>query len=315
MKGLELSERYFNEICSPMVEEKFPEYSRRIASGLVGDGSECFGFDDEISRDHDWGPAVCLWLTEQDYSAVGTRLKQELARLPKDFAGFPARKESESTADRTGVFAIGSFYKRFIGFDRLPENLKEWRILPEENLAAATNGKVFRDALGEFTAFRAGLQAFYPDDVRLKKIASRCMTIAQAGQYNYQRCMRHGEHVAAAYAEAQFAYNVISMVFLLNRRYKPFYKWMHRAVRGLPVLGLQTYDLLSQLVGNGDENSRCPGIKTKIGLIEDICRSLVEELNNEGLSDSGSSFLLDHGPLVHMKIQDDYLREQNVWLE
>ncbi|HEX2965958.1 MAG TPA: DUF4037 domain-containing protein, partial [Syntrophorhabdaceae bacterium] len=240
-----------------MIEKKFPDYSRKIAAGLVGDGSECFGFDDEISRDHDWGPAVCLWLTERDYALIGTRLRDELARLPREFAGFPAREESIWAADRTGVFEIGTFYRRFIGLDRLPMNLREWLVLPEENLAAATNGRVFRDAQGEFTSFRMGLRAFYPEDVRLKKIASRCMAIAQSGQYNYPRCLRRGEHVAAQYAQSQFAYNTISMVFLFNRRYKPFYKWMHRAVRELPVLGKAVHELLSQLAGDEGGELSC----------------------------------------------------------
>jgi hypothetical protein len=60
MNGLQLAEQYFNRFGAPMIEEKFPEYRSRIAAGLVGDGSECFGFDDEISRDHDWGlPFAC----------------------------------------------------------------------------------------------------------------------------------------------------------------------------------------------------------------------------------------------------------------
>ena len=104
---------------------------------------------------------------------------------------------------RTGVFEIGEFYKRFIGFNHVPESLREWQAIPEENLAAATNGKVFVDPVGAFTAFRDNLKAFYPEDVRLKKIASRCMTMAQSGQYNYARCMRREEYVAARLAEAQ----------------------------------------------------------------------------------------------------------------
>ena len=314
MKGLELSERYFNKICIPMITGKFSEYHDRIAAGLVGDGSECFGFDDEISRDHDWGPAVCLWLTTSDDLTIGARLRNELAKLPGEFGGFAAREESVWASGRTGVFEIGTFYKRFIGFDHAPRTLKEWQFVPEENLATATNGKVFTDPLGEFTAFRMQLIQFYPEDIRLKKIAARCMSIAQSGQYNYPRCVRRREYVAARYAEAQFIRDVISMVFLLNRRYKPFYKWMHRAVKELPVLGGAVYDLLTNLV-KGEQSETDSVAADKITCIENICQLLVQELRREQLSDSDSSFLLDHGPVIQKKIQDEKLRSLNVWLE
>ena len=50
MKGLELSERYYNTHGILMIEEKFSKYKDRIATGLVGDGSECFGFDDKMKK-------------------------------------------------------------------------------------------------------------------------------------------------------------------------------------------------------------------------------------------------------------------------
>ena len=45
---------------------------------LVGHGSECYGFDDALSRDHDFGPRVCLWLTADDYAEFGERLPGRL---------------------------------------------------------------------------------------------------------------------------------------------------------------------------------------------------------------------------------------------
>ena len=67
MKGLELSKRYYEEYGQAMIQRHFRQYEERIAAGLVGMGSECFGFDDEISRDHDWGPAFCIWLNKALY--------------------------------------------------------------------------------------------------------------------------------------------------------------------------------------------------------------------------------------------------------
>ena len=89
MKGLDLSEQYFLSYGMPMIEEKFSSWSKRVATGLVGDGSECFGFDDEISRDHDWGPGFCIWLTQPDYNHISQPLEQAMADLPQIFSGFP----------------------------------------------------------------------------------------------------------------------------------------------------------------------------------------------------------------------------------
>jgi hypothetical protein len=314
LKGLELCESYFSAFGLPMIAEKFPEHKNRIAAGLVGDGSECFGFDDELSQDHDWGPAFCLWLNQEDYKSIGMDLQKEYQRLPDQYLGFK-RLESQWGGGRTGVFEIGQFYKKFIVFDHIPSNLTEWRIIPEEYLATATNGKVFFDNSGEFTAFRNKLKAFYPEDIRLKKIASRCMTLAQYGQYNYPRIIKRREFVAAYYAESQFINHVISMVYLLNREYKPFYKWMHRDVLRLPILGSTVHDLVYKLVAGSEGNAGDQMYRNRIQLMEEASQLIISELKRQGLSDSESDFLLDHGPVVQSRIQDPQIRSLNVWVE
>ena len=315
MKGLELSEKYFTEVGAPMIAAKFPEYRDKIAAGLVGDGSECFGFDDEISRDHDWGPSFCLWLTQQDYETIGQALQAEVDALPKDFEGVSSRTESAWGGGRTGVFEIGQFYKRFIGLDHPPTTLLEWRAVPEANLAITTNGKIFVDPLGDFTTFRKKLKDFYPEDVRLKKIASRCMTIAQAGQYNYLRCVKREEYVAAQWAETKFITDTISLGFLLNKQYRPFFKWMHRALKDLPVLGSDLHQGLANLVSIHEDNLEGSLYDQKNQLMEAISQLLIEELRRQGLSDSPSNFLLDHGPIVQSKIQYSQIRGIDVWAE
>jgi hypothetical protein len=314
MKGLELSERYFLECGLPMIQSEFPLYEKRMAAGLVGDGSECLGYDDEISRDHDWGPGFCIWLSGQDHDIIGKRLQEEYDQLPREFLGYKIL-ESEWGGGRVGIFETGKFYRKFIGFNRVPASLSEWRILPESYLAAATNGRVFVDNLGEFTAIRKGLLEFYPEDIRLKKIASRCMTIAREGQYNYGRCIRRKEYVAAQYAEFLFIGDAISIVFLFNKRYKPFYKWMHRALGELPILGKATAESIYAMSVMHETESGAALYRKKEETIESICQSLIAELKKQGLSSSDSSFLLDHGPQVHQNIKDKELLNTNVWVE
>jgi hypothetical protein len=307
VRGLELSEKYFEAYGLPMIRGKFGQYSSRIAAGLVGEGSECFRYDDDISRDHDWGPSFCVWLREDDYQTFGTELQHEISLLPQEFSGYGARRTSNWGSGRIGVLQISEFFRKFTGRDRPPETGLDWLSIPEDALATCTNGKVFYDPAGDFSNWRNALLNFYPEDVRLKKIASRCMTIAQFGQYNFERCLKRKEYFAAQYAETKFCADVISLVFLLNRRYAPFFKWMHRALGELPVLGEWTRLNISRLVA-------APVYKEKPIIIEEICRKIIRTLQHHGLTDSKDDFLLEHGPSVHSRISDDQLREIDVWV-
>jgi hypothetical protein len=301
MKGLDLAEAFYDEIGAPMIKENFGKYVQRIAAGFAGPGSECFGFDDEISRDHDWGPGFCLWLTAEDHARIGVSLQEEYEHLPRTFRGFGPRIASPGEEGRVGVQETTSFYRTYTGLGHVPDSFREWLSIPEHALAVCVNGKVFDDPYGQFTRWRRALQSFYPEDVRLKKIASRCITIAQSGQYNYERSLKRSDLYAIRYAETKFCADVISLLFLLNHRYTPFYKWMHRAVRELPLLGESMYDRIALLLAEIDS-------RRKLEIIEEICAILIEELKEEGLSSASSDFLLDHAHSVHERIQDDGLR-------
>ena len=74
MKGLELARAYWEELGRPAYEKNCPEVLEKASVGLVGEGSECFGFDDEISRDHDWGPGFIVLVAKETYDTIGNRL-------------------------------------------------------------------------------------------------------------------------------------------------------------------------------------------------------------------------------------------------
>ncbi len=306
MKGLQLAESYFNEYGMPIIRDKFSDYQERIAAGLIGDGSECLAFDDDISRDHDWGPGFCFWLTEKDYDEIGQVLQHEYDEMPGKYKGFE-RKTSDWGKGRVGVFEIGAFYKEFIGRPDAPKTLSDWLRVPETYLAVCTSGKVFYDPLGEFTGIQEDLLRFYPEDVRLVRIAARCMSAAQSGQYNLSRCVRRSEYFAAQYTETKFCADIMSMVYLLNRKYTPYYKWVHRGISGLPILGNYIFKKIEGIVVSNDYSD-------KQQLIEEISTAVINELRTQGLTDSTSDFLLDHGPVIHDKITDEELRKRNVWI-
>jgi hypothetical protein len=301
MQGLELAEAYFSACGLPMILDRFAPIADRVAAGMVGPGSECHGFDDELSLDHDWGPGFCLWLNAVDYEVFGAQLQEAYRHLPAMFQGMGPRRVSPGEEHRVGVSSITAFYARYTGLEHYPRELRDWLPLPEQALSLCTNGKVFYDPSGTFSAWRQHLLGYYPEDIRLKKIASRCLTMAQSGQYNFARCLKRGETFAAHYAKTQFCNELMAMTFLLNRRFPPFYKWIHRATRDLPILGLAVHERITRLLETTE-------VRRKTNLIEELCAVVIDELHRQELSDADSDFLLDHGPVVNEKIRDPQLK-------
>ena len=233
VKGLELCKRYYEEFGKPMIAEKFPAYMEKIAVGLVGKGSDCFGFDDVQSRDHDFGPRFVMWVTRETYEEIGEALQQAYEELPSVFLGIE-RVETFHGRDRAGVQIIEEFYEKLTGMKDISDtSVITWLEAPEYGLAAAVNGEVFYDAEGIFTAWRDRLLAYYPKAVWYRRIAEECALFAQNGQYNLPRMRKRGQLVAAELAKAECVKHAMKLAFLLERKYAPHDKWLFKGLQML----------------------------------------------------------------------------------
>ena len=329
IQGLDLAKAYWEQVGRPMLEERYPQYRNRIAVGLMGHGSDCYGFDDAISRDHDFGPGFCLWLTSEDYQAIGDQLQKDYEALPTEFMGFGSRTDSvraKGANRRVGVFEIGAFFESLTGYRQAPpeDHPHEWLLLDEATLAAATNGKIFADPLGQMLAARQGFKAM-PDDVRFCLISRRLGMIAQAGQYNLPRSLNRGDGAAAMLSINEFVKACASLIFLINNPltvgYLPYYKWTFAALRRLSGrMATRLADLTEQLedilrlasaacygghgFGEGGKGAR-PAAGRVTKLVESICARIVEELQAEGLTNSPETFLEWQRPYVEAHISSD----------
>ena len=309
MNGLELSRAFFEECGMPMLKEQFSDLMPFLAAGLFGSGSECFGYDDDVSRDHDFEPGFCLFLPEE--AVVDRRtaflLERAYSKLPRTFGGVSRPVLQPVGGARHGVFRTTDFFQKLIGSPDGLLNLREWLSLPEQALAEATNGELYFDSLGEVTRIRCALR-FFPEDVRRKKLAGHLLLMEQAGQYNYARCLSHGETGAAQLAAGEFVSSAMSAVFLLNRRYQPYYKWRFRALRELETLSELAMPLEQILTSGNDAESA----KTKMALIEQICAAVRAELRAQGLSDAQGEDLERHAYAVNDTIENSELRNLHV---
>lgn len=244
--GLELCRRYYEEYGRPMIAEHFPAYESRIAAGLVGKGSDCFGFDDIQSRDHDFGPRFVMWVTKEVYDEIGSALEEEYEKLPDVFMGVQ-RVQTFHGRDRAGVMVIEDFYKNTLGFDLIGTltreqkglaPIKSWLAVHDYALAAAVNGEVFRDDEGIFTSYRELLKGYYPKAVWYRKIAQACALFSQNGQYNLPRMRKRGQLVAAELAKAECAKQAMKLNYLLNKKYAPHEKWLFKGMPENPGMVL-----------------------------------------------------------------------------
>ena len=270
VSGLELCRRYYEEYGMPMIAEQFRAYESLIAVGLVGKGSDCFGFDDALSQDHDYGPRFVMWVTKSVYEEIGEELQEAYESLPGHFMGVE-RVETSHGRDRCGVMIIEEFYRNLLGFNLVEmldrgsasgkesmETIKSWLAVHDYALAAAVNGEVFRDDEGVFTRYRNMLMEYYPKAVWYRKIAQTCALFSQNGQYNLPRMRRRGQLVAAELAKAECARQAMKLYYLLNRKYAPHDKWLFKGMPENPKM---------VLAGKGIEQTGVAELVERISLL------------------------------------------------
>lgn len=309
MKGLEIAKGYYEEFGKPMLEKDFGEYMKFLAVGLTGMGSECFGFDDEVSRDHDFEPCFCIFLPGEEMIDQDTafRLSRAYDKLPRDYMGLKRGLMRPVGGERHGVMRVSEYYLNNCGCADGNLSFQQWLETPEYALAQAVNGEVFYDGPGLFSKIRKNLEK-YPDEIRLKKLAGYLLLMAQSGQYNYRRCIKRRDSAAAQMSVHEFVQASLHCIFLLNRTYMPYYKWCFRALEKLPRLG-SLYDSLEYMISSGNDGREA---KTKSAMIEDISALIVKELRQEGLMLQDGNDLERQAYRINDLITDGNIRNLNI---
>lgn len=310
MKGLELARSYYETYGEQMLRESFPEAYPYLAVGLVGSGSECLGYDDEISKDHDFEPGFCIFLPGEDLvdSKTEFALHRAYTHLPQEFQGISRNKISPVGGSRHGVMRRSDFYKGRCGSADGELTVDQWLLMPEYALLEAVNGEVFYDGDGAFTKIREKL-SYYPEEIRLKKLAGYLLVMGQAGQYNYTRLLKRGESGAAQLAVHTFTDAAMHVIFLLNRQYMPYYKWSFRALSDLPLFGNLSESLEFLISSENGEKTA----STKTEMIEDIAALMAAQLKKQDLSDAVCTDLEKHAYSVNDRIRDNMLRNANIF--
>ncbi|MBQ9162613.1 MAG: DUF4037 domain-containing protein [Clostridia bacterium] len=309
MKGLELSERFYVEYGAPMLNGQFADIASLLAVGLFGSGSECFGYDDNLSADHDLEPGFCIILPDEDVIDRQTEFALERAyyKLPREFMGYKRSTINPAGGNRHGVARMRDFLLSKTGTPDGVLPTRAWFSIPEQSLAEATNGKIFRDDSGKFTAARQRL-AYLPEDVRRKKLAGHLLLMGQAGQYNYPRSIARGDTAAAQLAVIEFAKSALHAVFLLNSRYIPYYKWSFRALSELPTLST-LYSPLEYLISSGNKDGEAT---TKQAAVNEICAAIISTAKEQGLTDFAGEAAEGHALAINRRIADEKIRNLHI---
>jgi hypothetical protein len=242
VQGLELSRRFYFEAVRPILEREFPTVEH--AAALIGHGSEVLGFDDERSRDHQWGPRVQLFMREPRYADEISFAMANL--LPHSVAGFPtnfgptdeegtvalAEVDAGSINHRVETLVLGEYLQAELGVDPLQGfTVGDWLATPAQRLLESTAGEVFSDPIGDLTRVRE-LLAWYPHDIWLFVMAGHWRRVAQLEHF-LGRTGSIGDELGSCVIAAWLVRDLMRLALLQEQRYPPYWKWLGTAYAGL----------------------------------------------------------------------------------
>ena len=256
--GLTLCDHFYRDAVRPVLDDAFPGLPHSAA--LIGSGSEVLGFDDEMSRDHHWGPRVQLFVSEEDHPRLAEAIHATLAqRLPYTFRGYSTNFGEPNPEDngvqllttidsgpvnhRVTVSTIRGFVQDYLGFDiSAPLTAADWLTFPQQKLRTLTTGAVYHDGVG-LEEMRARF-AWYPQDVWLYLLAAGWARVGQE-EHLMGRAGLVGDELGSGLLGSRLVRDVMRLAFLMERQYAPYPKWFGTAFSRLACAPALTPHLLA----------------------------------------------------------------------
>jgi uncharacterized protein DUF4037 len=235
VSGGELARRFHADVVAPLLARAMPGLG--YAAGRLGSGSDVLGFDDAMSRDHDWGCRLTLLVDEADRDAVPQIAALLERELPGSYLGHPVRFPVTWDSSRThnvDVATVGGFATGRLGVDPaggLP--VLDWLVLTGQSVLEVIAGPVFTDRTAQLAPVRAALR-WYPPDVERYVLAAGWQRLSQEMPM-VGRSAERGDELGSRLLSARLADDLMWLAFAVSRRWPPYAKWRGTAFQSLGV--------------------------------------------------------------------------------
>ena len=249
LKGLTLSQLFYQEAVRPILEQHFPQLTH--AAALVGWSSEVLGYDDLESTDHNWGPRLYLFLSLAERAQHAESIRRTLSEhLPLEFRGYPTsfrippqgdqpvatRADAHPIEHQVEIESVENFFGWYVGGNPFGEiTPADWLTFQEHKLLGATSGRVFHDGLGTLSEARRRF-SYYPEQVWRYLLACEWKHIAGEEAF-VGRAGFVGDELGSMLVAGRIVKSLMRLCFLMERKYAPYSKWFGTAFSRLNVAG------------------------------------------------------------------------------
>ena len=283
LPGGELAQDFHADVVGPLLARAMP--GLRYAAGRLGSGSDVLGFDDAMSRDHDWGCRLTLLVDEPDRAAV-PQVRRLLEReLPESYRGLPVRFPltwDPAVSHRVEIATVAGFAASRLGVDPTAElSVLDWLILTGQSVLEVTAGPVFADRTAELAQVRARLR-WYPSDIERFVLAAGWQRLSQEMPM-VGRSAEHGDEPGSRLLSTRLAGDLMWLAFTLSRQWPPYPKWRGTAFRALPIA--------ADLAGPLTAAAGAPHWRERESALADACEILLGAQRARGLPAPASAVI------------------------
>ncbi len=260
--GLILNGGFYFECVKPLLESNFP--GLKYSAALLGYGSDVLGLDTAISMDHNWGPRLQIFISEDDVHFF-TRINDLFStKLPLVYKGFstnftaPGKDNTQKMEYKDKVpvnhlieiQTVRLCMHYYLGTDKESglSNI-EWLKISEQGLIEFTGGKVFHDGLEKLNTIRKYYSSC-PKDVLIVKMIGLWYGILNEEAF-IGRCLEIKDDTGCRLILNRIINNIMKLCFYYENQYIPYSKWLGSCFKRLKTAS-ETLPLIKRLLKSPD---------------------------------------------------------------